>query len=332
MILGAAPIEGRLSGVVDIPNSCCDGLHPDRDLRLRRAAAARTGRTRSTRARGCRRRASEAHVAKRKAKVDRLTSPVDRSRAVPIADYGFLSDCEVVRARRARAAPWSGCACRASTRRACSAPILDRDAGRLPARRRWTSTVPAARRYLPGHDDPGDELGHADRLDHRARRAADRARGTTRTTARTPTAARRPTTTPSTSCCAPSAACPARCRSIMDCEPVFDYGRARVRWEYTERRLPPGPWRAPTGVDVELTPDHRPAARASRAAQASARTLLKEGDIRFVALSWGEHRAAARPTTRPTSGWCGPPTTGSTGSPAASSPTTRGAATCSAAR
>ena len=41
---------------------------------------------------------------------------------------------------------------------------------------------------------------------------------------------------------------------------------------------------------------------------------------------------AARPTRRPTSGWSGPPTTGSTGSTAASSPTTRGAPTCSAAR
>ena len=31
-------------------------------------------------------------MAKKKAKGDRLTSPVDRSRAVPIGDYGFLSD------------------------------------------------------------------------------------------------------------------------------------------------------------------------------------------------------------------------------------------------
>ena len=59
MILGAAPIEGRLSGVVDIPNSCCDGLHPDRDLRLRRPAVAQPGRHRSTRGWACRRPASD---------------------------------------------------------------------------------------------------------------------------------------------------------------------------------------------------------------------------------------------------------------------------------
>ena len=34
-------------------------------------------------------------MAKKKTKGDRLTSPVDRSRAVPIGDYGFLSDGEV---------------------------------------------------------------------------------------------------------------------------------------------------------------------------------------------------------------------------------------------
>ena len=43
-------------------------------------------------------------------------------------------------------------------------------------------------------------------------------------------------------------------------------------------------------------------------------------------------RRARAPTTRPTSGSSGPRTTGSTGSTAASSPTTRGAPTCSAPR
>ena len=29
-------------------------------------------------------------------------------------------------------------------------------------------------------------------------------------------------------------------QTIMDCEPVLDYGRAHVRWEYTGDELPPG--------------------------------------------------------------------------------------------
>ena len=48
--------------------------------------------------------------------------------------------------------------------------ILDRDAGGFrfgPS----DIAVPAARRYLPGTNGPRDELGLADRLDHRSRRA-----------------------------------------------------------------------------------------------------------------------------------------------------------------
>src|SRR5690348_4677974 len=71
----------------------------------------------------------------------------------------------------------------------------------------------------------------------------------------------------------------------MDCEPVLDYGRKHVRWEYTgesyhEARA------AAEGADltVTLTTDMR---LGFEGGQASARTLLKEGDLRFVALSWG---------------------------------------------
>jgi len=45
MILGAAPIEGRLSGVVDIPNSCST-VYIHRDLRFQRAPS-KKGHTRS---------------------------------------------------------------------------------------------------------------------------------------------------------------------------------------------------------------------------------------------------------------------------------------------
>ena len=104
-----------------------------------------------------------------------------------------------------RAATSSGCACRGWTRRACSA----RSSTATPAASgsgRPTSTVPGGAPLPARHDGARDELGHARRLDHRPRRAADRARGTTRTSARTRTGARRPTTTPTTCCCARCAA------------------------------------------------------------------------------------------------------------------------------
>ena len=121
-------------------------------------------------------------MAKKKAKGDRLTSPVDHSRAVPIGDYGFLSDGEV----SALVAPGGSvdwmCVPRFDSPSAFGA-ILGRRAGAFRIAP-LDVTVPSDRRYLPGHDDPGDELGHPDRLDHRARRAADRPVAPRRTTAR----------------------------------------------------------------------------------------------------------------------------------------------------
>jgi len=73
----------------------------------------------------------------------------------------------------------------------------------------------------------------------------------------------------------------------MDCDPMFDYGRKPAQWSYTDRAYYQGCATAPD-VDVELTltTDMRMGFEGSRAI---ARTLLKEGDNRFVALSWSEH-------------------------------------------
>jgi GH15 family glucan-1,4-alpha-glucosidase len=69
----------------------------------------------------------------------------------------------------------------------------------------------------------------------------------------------------------------------MNCEPVFDYGRVRENWQRTDREFYQT---AVTHDDLTLTltSDIRigiegPSARA--------RTLLREGDTRFCALSWG---------------------------------------------
>ncbi len=72
---------------------------------------------------------------------------------------------------------------------------------------------------------------------------------------------------------------------VVDCEPVLDYGRTHVRWTYTDQgyhqALAQG-----QGSDVELTltSDLR---LGFEGGQASARTLLRQGDTRYIALSWG---------------------------------------------
>ena len=87
-------------------------------------------------------------MAKKKAKSDRLTSAVDRSRAVPIGDYGFLSDGEV----SALVAPGGSvdwmCIPRFDSPSAFGR-LLGRQAGAFRIAP-LDVTVPSDRRYLPG--------------------------------------------------------------------------------------------------------------------------------------------------------------------------------------
>jgi GH15 family glucan-1,4-alpha-glucosidase len=71
----------------------------------------------------------------------------------------------------------------------------------------------------------------------------------------------------------------------IDCEPVFDYGRALGAWEYSGQSFGEGICRA-EGSDVELrlTSDLNLGFEGPRAI---ARTLIKEGETRYCALSWG---------------------------------------------
>ena len=73
----------------------------------------------------------------------------------------------------------------------------------------------------------------------------------------------------------------------LDCDPMFDYGQRSASWEYTEHGYHEGVATA-EGIDLRLrlTTDLRLGFEGGRA---SARTLLREGDLRFVALSWTEH-------------------------------------------
>ena len=74
-------------------------------------------------------------------------------------------------------------------------------------------------------------------------------------------------------------------QTVMDCEPVLDYGRCYVRWDYTGDSYHQGEARAESAdLRLLLTTDMR---LGFEGGQASTRTLLKDGDSRFVALSWG---------------------------------------------
>jgi GH15 family glucan-1,4-alpha-glucosidase len=76
---------------------------------------------------------------------------------------------------------------------------------------------------------------------------------------------------------------------LLDCEPWFDYGRLPAEWEYTGSGYHEARAASQEGsVQLDLHTDLNLGFEGPRA---TARTLLKEGDTRFVALSWSEHPA-----------------------------------------
>ncbi len=200
----------------------------------------------------------------------------------PIADYGFLSDCEV----SALIAPGGSvewmCLPRLDDPSVFGA-MLDRDAGWFkfgPA----DMSVPADRRYLAGTMvletvwDCGEGwlivrdcllMGpwrhqHPQRAGHRRPPTDYDAEHTLLRTVR----------------CTNGAV-----QLVMDCHPAFDYGRRREQWNYTDRGFNQVTVRT-AGLDTELTltSDIRIGIEGP---SAQARTLLREGDNRFCALSWG---------------------------------------------
>jgi GH15 family glucan-1,4-alpha-glucosidase len=75
----------------------------------------------------------------------------------------------------------------------------------------------------------------------------------------------------------------------LDCEPMFDYGLHPADWDYTDCGYHQGVARSHRYGDemaVSLTTDLRLGFEGGRA---TARTLMKEGDEHFCALSWSEH-------------------------------------------
>ena len=206
----------------------------------------------------------------------------------PIADYGFLSDCETC----ALVAPngnveWL-CLPRFDSPSVFGA-ILDRDAGgfRLGPD---DVEVPAARRYLPGTNVLETSWGtaggwiivrdvlligpwHHDRDRSRTHRRAPTDYDADHVLLRT-----------------------IRCvngevQVTMDCDPRFDYARKSGSWEHTGDGYHEAVCRAEDcDVELRLTSDMNMGFEGQRA---TARTLMKEGDTLFVALSWSDHPAPA---------------------------------------
>jgi alpha,alpha-trehalase len=203
-------------------------------------------------------------------------------RVVPIGDYGFLSDGEVT----ALVAPGGSidwmCLPRMDSPSIFGA-ILGRHAGCFRVAPTDVS-VPAARRYLPGtmvlETSWGTDTGWIIVRDALLMGPWRHESGFGKQQRRTPTDYEAEHVLLRTIRCVKG-----EVQTIVECEPVPNYGRAMLQWDYTDKVYHQGRGTA-EGWDRELllTTDLRLGFEGSRA---SARTLLKEGDTRYIALSWG---------------------------------------------
>jgi len=200
----------------------------------------------------------------------------------PIADYGFLSDCETT----ALIAPsgnveWM-CLPRMDSPSVFGS-ILDRDAGYFRVGPAGVE-VPAAQRYIPGTMvmettwwTHGGWLVVTDALlmgpwHHE--------------TERSKTHRRAPTDYDADHVLLRMVRCVnGQVQVRLDCMPVFDYGRVPARWEHTGDGYHEAACHG-NGLTLRLTTDMNVGFEGSLA---TGRTLLKQGDTRFVALSWSEH-------------------------------------------
>jgi alpha,alpha-trehalase len=221
-------------------------------------------------------------MARNNAKAARLVHPIDRARDVPIGDYGFLSDGEV----SALVAP-SG-----SVDWMCL-PRFDAPSafGRVLGQRAGSFTVgplgvsvPADRRYLPGtmilETSWGAPTGWMIVRDVLLIGPWHHQDDRSQTYRRTPTDYEAEHVLLRTIRCVSG-----EVQVIVDCEPVLDYGKTPVRWHYTGDSYHQGQATAhESEVTLTLTTDML---LGFEGGQATAHTMLKQGDTRFVALSWG---------------------------------------------
>jgi GH15 family glucan-1,4-alpha-glucosidase len=210
--------------------------------------------------------------------------PLGGSPFPPIADYAFLSDCEVC----ALVAPSGNVEWMCLPRfdgPSIFGTMLDRDAGSFRLAPVDTA-VPAGQRYLPGtmvlETTWGTRTGwvivrdvlligpwhHDDERSHTHRRS--------------------PTDNDADHVLLRTMRCVnGRVEMHMECEPRVDYGRKPVAWEYASA----GYGKAVASAEDEdlqltLSTDLRIGFEGGRA---RARTTLRDGDTAFIALSWSEH-------------------------------------------
>jgi GH15 family glucan-1,4-alpha-glucosidase len=209
--------------------------------------------------------------------------PAGSSPFPPIADYGFLSDCNTV----ALVAPsgnveWM-CVPRMDSPSVFGA-ILDRDAGGFrigPA----DVQVPAGRRYLPGTmvletswETPTGWIVVRDVLSIGPWHEEEE---------RSPSHRRAPTDYEADHVLVRTVKCVQGSAEIhLDCEPAFDYGGLAAEWEYVES----GYHEAVASSEgmatrLRLVTDLRLGLEGPRA---RARTMLHAGEVAFAALGWSE--------------------------------------------
>ncbi len=221
-----------------------------------------------------------------------MTTPtadaLGRSPFPPIADYAFLSDCETT----ALVAPsgsieWM-CLPRMDSPSVFGA-ILDRDAGYFRVGPEGVG-VPSARRYVPGTlvlettwSAPGGWLMVTDALlmgpwHHETERSA--------------THRRAPTDYDADHVLLRMVRCTqGEVQVRMDCRPVFDNGGAEASWKYAGDGYHAAIARGEGGdLPLRMNTDLNIGFEGSIA---TARTLLKQGDERFVVLSWSKHEPPA---------------------------------------
>jgi GH15 family glucan-1,4-alpha-glucosidase len=210
--------------------------------------------------------------------------PLGGSPFPPIAEYAFLSDCEVT----ALIAPSGNVEWLCLPRMdgpSVFGSLLDRDAGGFrvgPA----DTTVPTGRRYLPGtmimETTWGTRTGWVIVRDLLLIGPWHNERERSHTHRRSPTDYDAEHVLLRTLRCVNGAV-----EMHVDCNPVFDYGRARATWEYTGDGYHQGVAKA-DGVDLELRLDSD-LRLGFEGTRARARTTMHDGDTAFIALSWSKH-------------------------------------------
>jgi len=205
-----------------------------------------------------------------------------RQSAVPIGDYGFLSDGESTALIAPNGSVDWMCIPRMDSPSIFGA-ILGRHAGTFRVAPS-DSAVPIARRYLPGtmilETSWGTDTGWIIVRDVLLMGPWHHDTEFSHTQRRTPTDYDAEHVLLRTIRCVKG-----EVQTVVECEPVADYGRSPVRWQYTDRVYHQAAGTADKlDQTLTLSTDMRLGIEGGRA---SARTLLKEGDTRFVALSWG---------------------------------------------